>query len=130
MKHQLDFEKPIAELQRKLDEIKKDPETQSVGIDFEEETKQIEKKIEENRRQVFSNLTAWQRVQLARHPKRPFSLDYFESSFTDFCELHGDRLFAEDRAVVGGFACLGPLKVMVMGTQKGRDAKSNILRNF
>ena len=130
MKHQLDFEKPILELQNKLAELKKHPETHSLGISFEEELRQIEKKIEETRRQVFSNLAAWQRVQLARHPKRPFTLDYLESAFADFTELHGDRLYAEDRAVVGGFACLGNHKVMVIGTQKGRDTKENILRNF
>src|SRR3954464_3699452 len=128
MKHQLDFEKPIIELQRKLDELKKHPET--LGLNFDVEVAQIEKKIAETRRQIYSNLTAWQRVQLARHPKRPFSLDYFTSTFSDFNELHGDRLFAEDRAVVGGFAKLGEHKVLVIGTQKGRDTKENIKRNF
>ncbi len=130
MKHQLDFEKPIVELQHKLEELKKHPETHSLGISFEEEVSLIEKKLEETKRQIFLNLSAWDRVKIARHPKRPFSLDYFESAFTDFSELHGDRLFAEDRAVVGGFACLGKHKVMVIGTQKGRDTKENILRNF
>ena len=128
MKHQLDFEKPIIELQRKLDELKKHPETH--GLNFDEEVAQIEKKIAETRRQIYSNLTAWQRVQLARHPKRPFTLDYFNSAFTDFSEIHGDRLFAEDRAVVGGFAKLSGHKVLVIGTQKGRDTKENIRRNF
>lgn len=130
MKHQLDFEKPIVELQNKLAELKEHPETHSLGISFEDEIRQIQKKIEETRRQIFSNLSAWQRVQLARHPRRPFTLDYLQSAFTDFSELHGDRLFAEDRAMVGGFACLGGHKVMVVGTQKGRDTKENILRNF
>ncbi|HEX7469462.1 MAG TPA: acetyl-CoA carboxylase carboxyltransferase subunit alpha [Verrucomicrobiae bacterium] len=130
MKHQLDFEKPIIELQNKLDELRKHPETHSVGISFEEEIVLIEKKLAETRRHTFSNLTAWQRVQLARHPKRPFSMDYLELTFTNFSELHGDRLFAEDRAVVGGFAQLGKHKVVVIGTQKGRDTKENILRNF
>lgn len=130
MKHQLDFEKPIVELQNKLAELKKHPETHSLGISFEEEIQMIEAKIEETRRQIFSNLSAWQRVQLARHPKRPFSLDYFKTAFTDFSELHGDRLFAEDRAIVGGFAHLGEHTVMVIGTQKGRDTKENIRRNF
>src|SRR6185436_13403388 len=130
MKQQLEFEKPIAELQRKLEELIKHRETHSIGVNFDEEIARIEKKISETRRQVFSNLTAWQRVQLARHPKRPFTLDYLESTFSDFQELHGDRLFAEDRAIVGGFARLGTHKVMVLGTQKGRDTKENILRNF
>src|SRR4051794_14214867 len=130
MKHHLDFEKPIVELQAKLEELKKHPETHSLGISFEEEVAQMEVKLEELRRQTYSNLSAWDRIKIARHPKRPFSLDYLESAFTDFTELHGDRLFAEDRAVVGGFARLGPHKVVVIGTQKGRDTKENILRNF
>src|SRR5438477_12326454 len=130
MKHQLDFEKPIAELQSKLEELKKHPETHSIDISFEEEVSLIEKKLEETKRQIFSNLSAWDRIKIARHPKRPFTLDFLQSAFTDFTELHGDRLFAEDRAVVGGFARLGNHKVMVIGTQKGRDTKENILRNF
>ena len=128
MKHQLDFEKPIIELQRKLDELKKHPD--KLGISFDEEVAQIEKKIAETRRQIYSNLTPWQRVQLARHPKRPFTLDYLSTVFSDFSEIHGDRLFAEDRAVVGGFARLGEHKMLVVGTQKGRDTKENIRRNF
>src|ERR1700677_524331 len=128
MKNLLDFEKPIFEIQSKLDELRKHPET--LGVSFEEEIKRFEEKLEETRKLIFSNLTAWQRVQLARHPKRPFTLDYLQHAFTDFTELHGDRLFAEDRAVVGGFARLNGKKVMVIGTQKGRDTKENIMRNF
>jgi len=130
MKHQLDFEKPIIELQNKLNELKKHPETHSLNVSFEEEIAQIERKLEETRRQIYTHLTPWQRVQLARHPKRPYTLDYLNAAFTDFSELHGDRLFAEDRAVVGGFAKLGEHRVVVIGTQKGRDTKENILRNF
>ena len=130
MKHPLDFEKPIIELQRKLDELKKHPAEHSLDISLKEEIARIEQKIAETRKQVFSNLTAWQRVQLARHPKRPYTLDYLRSTFSDFSELHGDRLFADDHAVVGGFAQLDRHKVMVIGTQKGRDTKENILRNF
>src|SRR3974390_57141 len=130
MKHQLDFERPITELQHKLDELKKHPETHSLDISVDEEVALIEKKLEETKRQIFLNLSAWDRVKIARHPKRPFTLDYLESAFTDFRELHGDRLFAEDRAVVGGLAGLEGHKVMVIGTQKGRDTKENILRNF
>jgi acetyl-CoA carboxylase carboxyl transferase subunit alpha len=130
MKHQLDFEKPIAELQSKLEELKRHPETHSLDISFEEEVALIEKKIEDTKRQIFLNLSPWDRIKLARHPKRPFTLDYLKSAFTDFSELHGDRLYAEDRALVGGFARLGPHKVVVIGTQKGRDTKENILRNF
>src|SRR5256714_4712857 len=130
MKHQLDFEKPIAELQRKLDELRKHPEAHAMGINLEEEVARIEQKIAETSKQIFSNLSAWQRVQMARHPKRPFTLDYCKNTFSDFSELHGDRLFAEDRAVVGGFAMLENHRVMVVGTQKGRDTKENIQRNF
>jgi len=130
MKHQLDFEKPIIELQTKLDELREHPEKHSLDISFEEEIQLIEKKLDETRRQIFSNLSAWERVQLARHPKRPFVLDYLRTTFADFQELHGDRLFAEDHAVVGGFAKLGDHRVVVIGTQKGRDTKENILRNF
>jgi acetyl-CoA carboxylase carboxyl transferase subunit alpha len=130
MKHQLDFEKPIAELQRKLEELIQHRQTHGIGVNFDEEIARIEKKIADTRKQIFSNLTAWQRVQLARHPRRPFTLDYLANTFTDFQELHGDRLFAEDRAVVGGFARLDLHKVVVIGTQKGRDTKENILRNF
>ena len=130
MKHQLDFEKPVIELQNKLDELRKHPEMHSLDISFEEEIQLIEKKLEETRRQIFSHLTAWQRVQLARHPKRPYTLDYLRTTFADFQELHGDRLFADDRAMVGGFATLGEHRVVIIGTQKGRDTKENILRNF
>jgi acetyl-CoA carboxylase carboxyl transferase subunit alpha len=130
MKHQLDFEKPIAELQSKLEELRKHPEKHSLGISLEEEVATIERKLEETKRQIFLNLSAWDRIKIARHPKRPFTLDYLGTALTGFTELHGDRLFAEDRAVVGGFACLGSHKVMVIGTQKGRDTKENILRNF
>src|SRR5437016_325221 len=130
MRHQLDFEKPIVELQHKLEELKKHPETHSLDISLEQEVELIEVKIEETRRQIFSNLSAWDRIKIARHPKRPFTMDYLDSAFTGFTELHGDRLFAEDRAMVGGFACLGNHQVMVVGTQKGRDTKENIRRNF
>jgi acetyl-CoA carboxylase carboxyl transferase subunit alpha len=130
MKHHLDFEKPIAELQSKLEELRIHPETHSLGVSAEEEIASLERKLEERKREIFSNLSAWDRIKIARHPKRPFTLDYLEMAFTGFSELHGDRLYAEDRAVVGGFATLGAHKVMVVGTQKGRDTKENILRNF
>jgi acetyl-CoA carboxylase carboxyl transferase subunit alpha len=130
MKHQLDFEKPIAELQRKLEELTQHRETHSLGVNFDEEIARIEKKIAETRKQIFTNLTAWQRVQLARHPRRPFTMDYLGATFSDFQELHGDRLFADDQAVVGGFARLEGHRVVVIGTQKGRDTKENIRRNF
>jgi acetyl-CoA carboxylase carboxyl transferase subunit alpha len=128
MKNLLDFERPIFEIQTQLDELKK--KSDSLGISSDGEIQAMEEKLAETRKEIFSNLTAWQRVQLARHPKRPFTLDYLQHAFTDFSELHGDRLFAEDRAVVGGFARLGEHRVMVIGTQKGRETKEKILRNF
>lgn len=130
MKHHLDFERPIIELQNKLAELKKHPEAHALDISLAEEVALIERKLEETKRQIFLNLSAWDRIKIARHRKRPFTLDYVRHAFSDFAELHGDRLFAEDRAVVAGFACLGPHKVMVIGTQKGRDTKENIMRNF
>ncbi len=130
MKYQLDFEKPILELQRKLDDLKKHPEDHSPAVSFEEEVALLEKKIEETRRHIFAHLSPWDRVKIARHPKRPFVLNYAESVFTEFSELHGDRLFADDPALIGGFAKLGEQKVMLIGTQKGRDTKENIKRNF
>ncbi len=130
MKHQLDFEKPILELQRKLEDLKKHPETHSMGISFEEEVSAMEKKIAETKRQIFANLSAWDRVKIARHPERPFTLDYARAVFTDFEELHGDRLYADDNAIVGGLAQLGEHRVVLIGTQKGRGTKDNIKRNF
>jgi acetyl-CoA carboxylase carboxyl transferase subunit alpha len=130
MRHQLDFEKPIVEMQNKLEELKKHRAAHSLDVSLEDEVASMERKLEETKRQIFLNLTAWERIKIARHPKRPFTLDYLQTAFTGFSQLHGDRLFAEDRAVVGGFARLGSHKVMVIGTQKGRDTKENILRNF
>ena len=125
MKHYLDFEKPIVELQRKLDDLRQHPEQHSIGISWEEELQQLQLKLEEARRQIFTDLTPWQRVQLARHPKRPYTLDYLRSAFTEFEELHGDRMFSDDRAFVGGFAKLGDQRVVVLGTQKGRETKES-----
>lgn len=130
MKNLLDFERPIYDLKKRLDDLRRQASIHPVGVDVEDEIRRIEVKIIETSKQIFTNLTPWQRVQLARHPKRPFTLDYLASAFTDFNELHGDRLYAEDRAVVGGFARLGGKKVVVIGTQKGRDTKENIRRNF
>ena len=130
MKHQLDFEKPIIELQRKLDELEKHAESHDMGIRCEEEIAAMKAKIAETRRQIFAGLGAWDRVKIARHPKRPFMLDYVALAFSDFAELHGDRLYADDHAVVGGFARLDGHRVVVIGTQKGRDTKENIRRNF
>ena len=130
MKDYLDFEQPIVELQTKLEELTRSSQSNEVEIDFDAETSQIRKKIEETRKAIYSKLTPWQRIQLARHPRRPYTLDYIKNTFEDFTELHGDRLYSDDNAMVSGFAKLGDIKVMVMGTQKGRDTKENILRNF
>ena len=130
MKDYLDFEQPIIELQSKLDALTRTTQTSGVEVDFEGEAEQIREKIEDTRKAIYSKLTPLQRIQLARHPRRPYTLDYIETAFDGFSELHGDRLYSDDRALVSGFAKLGEERVMVMGTQKGRDTKENVLRNF
>ena len=124
----LDFEKPIEELDAKLAEWERLSETSN--IDMSNELESLKQKIQETRASIYKNLTAWQRVQLARHPNRPFTLDYVERIFTDFTEFHGDRRFSDDPAVVGGFARLDGKNVMVIGTQKGRNTKESVFRNF
>ena len=124
----LEFEKPIVELEEKLADLKKHSRAQD--INFDSEVRRMEGKIEETKRMIYENLTAWQRVQIARHTARPFALDYIQLSFSNFVELHGDRLFAEDRAMPGGFATIGDKKCVVIGHQKGRDLKENLKRNF
>jgi len=130
MKHLLDFEKPYIDLQRKLEDLREHPDEDSLNVDIGDEIRQLEEKIKSKKKELYSNLTAWQRVQLARHPQRPYSLDYINHTFSGFSELHGDRLFHDDHAIVAGFAMLGENRVMVVGTQKGRDTKENIKRNF
>lgn len=124
----LDFEQPIAELEEKIEELR------HVGTDTEinisEEISRLESKSKDLTKSIFKNLSAWQVAQLARHPKRPYSLDYIEQVFTDFDELHGDRSFADDKAIVAGLARLDDVPVMVIGQQKGRDTKEKIERNF
>jgi len=122
----LEFEKPITELEQKIEEMRK----LSDHLDIEDEIKKLEDRVGELRINVYSNLTRWQRVQLARHPERPYTLDYINLMTTDFIELHGDRYFGDDHAIVGGFGKLGARTVMMIGHQKGRDTKSNIYRNF
>ena len=126
--HPLDFEKPILELQRRLDEIREHSDRQDVDIDSEVEA--MEAKIDAPRREIYENLTAWQRVQIARHVQRPFAFDYIERCFTDWIELHGDRLFADDKAMPSGLAKLGTQRCVVITHQKGRDTKENVMRNF
>ncbi len=122
----LEFEKPIIELEQKIEEMRK----LSGELDIEDEIKKLESRVSELRTNIYSELTRWQRVQLARHPERPYTLDYINLITTDFIELHGDRYFGDDHAIVGGFAKLGGKTVMIIGHQKGRDTKSNIYRNF
>lgn len=124
----LDFEKPIAELEDKLADLKRHSRANDINLDHE--VRRMEGKIEEMKRAIYENLTPWQRVQIARHNARPYALDYFQLSFTDFMELHGDRRFADDRSMPGGFATIGRHKCLVVGHQKGRELKENIRRNF
>ena len=124
----LDFEKPIVELEQKLGELRGHSRENNVNLD--PEVRRMEAKIEEMKKNVYSNLTAWQRVQIARHTARPFTLDYFQLSFTDFVELHGDRRFADDASMPAGLATIGRHRCAVAGQQKGRDTKENIHRNF
>src|SRR5437899_10246294 len=124
----LEFEKPIVELEQTLEELRKQAAEQK--IDLSAQIKAIEDKLEDTRKEIFTNLTPWQRVQLARHPKRPYMLDYLQRIATDFIELHGDRRFADDHAIIGGLATIGERRVMVIGQQKGRDTKENLMRNF
>lgn len=124
----LDFEKPILELENKIEELKKF--SSSEKIDLSKEIKNLETKLEDTKKQIFSNLSAWQRVQLARHPRRPYSFDYIAILFKDFFELHGDRLFGDDKALIGGFAQFENDKICIIGQQKGRDTKEKMARNF
>lgn len=122
----MEFEKPIIELEQKIEEMR----NLSDSLDISNEISKLEKKVNELRTSVYKNLTRWQIVQIARHPERPYSLDYIYLMTEDFIELHGDRNFGDDKAVVGGFANLDNKPVMIIGQQKGRDTKSNIYRNF
>ncbi|PVZ64898.1 acetyl-CoA carboxylase carboxyl transferase subunit alpha [Pelagibaculum spongiae] len=124
----LDFEQPIAELEAKIEELRR------IGNDTEGDITEVLSKLEASARtlteKIFSNLTAWQVSQLARHPLRPYTLDYIEELFTDFQELHGDRMYADDKAIVGGLARFDDQPVMIIGHQKGRDTATKVERNF
>jgi acetyl-CoA carboxylase carboxyl transferase subunit alpha len=122
----LEFEKPIVELEQKIAEMRE----LGQQIDISKEISDLELKIDDLRVDIYKNLTRWQRVQLARHPERPITSDYIKNVFTDFVELHGDRKFKDDPAIIGGFAKLNGKSVMLVGHQKGRDTKSNLYRNF
>ncbi|MGE0555604.1 MAG: carboxyl transferase domain-containing protein, partial [Gemmatimonadales bacterium] len=124
----LDFERPLLELERQIEELKRVNDEGDLDVDDELST--LQQKLTQLREQIYASLTPMQRVLVARHPKRPFTLDYLGAIFTDFVELHGDRLYRDDQAIVGGWARLGGQSVMVIGHQKGRDIRENIRRNF
>ncbi len=124
----LEFEKPIVELEEALADLKKRSSANDINLD--PEVRRMEEKIAATKREIYSNLTAWERVQIARHPARPYALDYIQLSFRGFIELHGDRLFGDDAAMPGGFARIGDHRCAVIGHQKGRDTKENLKRNF
>lgn len=124
----LSFEKPVAELETKLHEL--EDFSQEQDIDVSHEIQNMKEKIKQTRDEIYANLSAWQKVQVARHPDRPYTMDYINAMTTDFVEIHGDRIHRDDRAIVGGFAKIDGRKVMIMGSQKGRDTKSNVECNF
>jgi acetyl-CoA carboxylase carboxyl transferase subunit alpha len=124
----LDFEQPIAELEAKIEELRYVQDDSAV--DISEEISRLQKKSSALTRDIYAKLSAWQISQVARHPQRPYSLDYFQNLFADFEELQGDRLFAEDPSIIGGLARFGSQTVMLIGHQKGRDTKDKLYRNF
>lgn len=124
----LDFEKPIIELEKKIEELKRFAEAKKLDLSIE--IARLEEKLENIKHNIFENLTPWQKVQIARHPQRPYTLDYISTTITDFVEVRGDRLFGDDKAIIGGLAKLDSQKLCVIGHQKGRDTKENIMRNF
>lgn len=125
---QLEFEKPIADLEKELGKLRAKADSQD--IDMSQEIATLEGKLAETRSAIYANLSPWQRVQIARHTQRPFMLDYLAHAFTEFLELHGDRRIGDDEAMPGGFARIGGRRVVVIGHQKGRDTKENLRRNF
>jgi acetyl-CoA carboxylase carboxyl transferase subunit alpha len=127
-KQTLDFEKPLVELEQKIEELKKQSEDRN--IDLGGEIRGMQNKLESMRGQIYGNLSAWQRVQISRHIARPFFLDYVRMAFSDFVELKGDRLFGDDASMPGGLASIDGIRCVVIGQQKGRDMKENLLRNF
>jgi acetyl-CoA carboxylase carboxyl transferase subunit alpha len=124
----LEFEKPLLELEKQIDELKRLGEERE--LDVEGELQGLQSKLEQLRAEIYQSLSPIQRVMVARHPRRPYTLDYLSTIFTDFIELHGDRLFRDDPAIVGGWARLAGVSAMVVGHQKGRDTKENLKRNF
>lgn len=125
----LEFEKPLAELERRIGDLKH-MDLEQPGVDLSDDIARLEKKLNKMRRDVYSNLSRWQRTQIARHPQRPYTLDYIEALMENFVELHGDRNFADDKSIVGGVAWFNGKPVMVIGHQKGRNTKEKVERNF
>jgi acetyl-CoA carboxylase carboxyl transferase subunit alpha len=128
MKIALEFERPVIELENKINEMRE--YASSTGVDLGEDIKRLEKKAQQLRKEIYSQLSRWQHVQLARHPQRPYTLDYIERIFSYFEEFHGDRYFADDKAIVAGIGMLETYSCIIIGHQKGRDTKSNLYRNF
>jgi acetyl-CoA carboxylase carboxyl transferase subunit alpha len=124
----LDFERPIFDLERRLEDLKNHSDKHDVDLD--PAIKELEAKLRETRRRIYGNLTAWQRVQIARHTQRPFALDYIDRCFANWVELHGDRRFADDKAMPCGLAAFGGQRCVVITHQKGRNTKENVMRNF
>ena len=124
----LEFEKPVIELKKKIAELKE--YTKVTDVDFSAEIEKLEVRLEKLEKEIYDNLSPWDRVQIARHPERPTSLDYFSLLFDDFFECHGDRLYGDDEAIVGGIAKFNGMPVTVIGHQRGKDTKENIRRNF
>jgi acetyl-CoA carboxylase carboxyl transferase subunit alpha len=128
MRYYLEFEKPIEDLESKIEELRR--VSDGKDIDISSEIKKLDKKIRDLRSEIFSSLTPWQKTMVARHPDRPYTLDYINMIATDFVELHGDRRFSDDLSVVGGFARIKDRTVLIIGHQKGRGTKERIYRNF
>jgi acetyl-CoA carboxylase carboxyl transferase subunit alpha len=128
LKFALDFEKPVIELEKKIAEMKE--YAASTGVELGDDIKRLENKAQQLREEIYSQLSRWQHVQLARHPQRPYTLDYIEHICSYFEEFHGDRLFADDKAIVAGIGMIEQYSCIIVGHQKGRDTKSNLFRNF
>jgi acetyl-CoA carboxylase carboxyl transferase subunit alpha len=128
LKMVLEFEKPVFELEKKISEMEE--YARETGLDLSEDIKRLSQKAETLQKEIYTKLTPWQRVQLARHPDRPFTLDYIKHMMTDFLELHGDRYYADDPAIVAGIGLIEQERIAIIGHQKGRDVKENLYRNF
>lgn len=125
--YRFDFEKPIAQREQRLFELR---QSSDISADEKKQIKEIEREVQALKQDIYGNLTAWQRVQLARHPLRPYALDYIHAMAPDFIPIHGDRLFSDDRAMIGGVGSIDGHSCMFIGHQKGRDTKENLMRNF